>query len=69
MSENIVDSIRHIQLGKRPGPVRRCTRCGAFTSLNSVAKTPAMRSWEQRWNAGCRCGGSSWILWRNLSRN
>lgn len=60
MSENIIDSIRHIQLGKKPGALRRCTRCGAYSSLNSVAKTPAMRSWELRWASGCRCGG----FWR-----
>lgn len=58
--EQISDSIRHIQLGKRPGTLRRCTRCGAYTSLNSVARSAAMRAWEQRWASGCRCGG----LWR-----
>lgn len=60
MSENIVDSIRHIQLGKKPGSVRRCSRCGAFSSLNSAARTLIMRSWELRWQSGCRCGG----FWR-----
>lgn len=59
--DSIIDSIRHIQLGRKPGQARRCTRCGAFCSLNSVARTPAMRSWEQRWANGCRCGGS-WRL-------
>lgn len=58
--EHISDSIRHIQLGKRPGSTRRCTRCGAYTSLHSVARTAAMRAWEQRWASGCRCGG----FWR-----
>lgn len=58
--EHISDSIRHIQLGKRPGKLRRCTRCGAYTSLQSVARTAAMRAWEQRWASGCRCGG----FWR-----
>lgn len=58
--EHISDSIRHIQLGKRPGKLRRCTRCGAYTSLHSVARTAAMRAWEQRWASGCRCGG----FWR-----
>lgn len=64
MSDSIVDSIRHIQLGKKPGAVRRCTRCGAYTSLNSVARTPAMRSWEMRWASACRCGGY-WRLYVN----
>lgn len=31
-SDNMVDSVRHLQLGKRPASVRRCTRCGATSS-------------------------------------
>lgn len=58
--DTTVDSIRHIQLGKRPTTVRRCTRCGACSSLQNLARTAAMRAWEQRWWGGCRCGG----VWR-----
>lgn len=60
-SNNIVDSLRHLQLGKSPLSLRRCTRCGACSSVWSVAKTAAMRAWEQRWASGCKCGGF-WIL-------
>lgn len=59
-NDNMVDSVRHIQLGKRPASLRRCTRCGACSSVASVARTAAMRAWEQRWASGCRCGG----FWR-----
>lgn len=58
--DTTVDSIRHIQLGKRPTTIRRCTRCGASSSIQSLARTAAMRAWEQRWVGGCRCGG----VWR-----
>lgn len=60
INDNLMDSVRHIQLGKQPAALRRCTRCGAWSSLSSVARTAAMRAWEQRWASGCRCGG----FWR-----
>lgn len=60
-SDSMVDSVRHLHLGKRPSAVRRCTRCGVCSSVSSVARTAAMRAWEQRWSSGCRCGGS-WRL-------
>lgn len=55
-NSTIIDSVRYLQLGTRPKVIRRCTRCGVFTSLNSVATNKIMKSWEQRW-AGCRCNG------------
>lgn len=60
-NDHLVDSVRHLQLGKRPPSLRRCTRCGACSSVLSLAKTAAMRAWEQRWSNGCRCGGT-WRL-------
>jgi mediator of RNA polymerase II transcription subunit 16 len=56
--ENIVDSVRYLQLGKQPQSLRICTRCGACSTTSSIAKTAAMKSWEQRWAKSCRCGGS-----------
>lgn len=51
---NVIDSIRYLQLGKTPAVLRRCLRCGACSSLTSVARTPAMKAWEQRWVRKCR---------------
>lgn len=56
MNNSIVDSIRHIQLGKNSANLRRCSRCGSYSSLKSVARTAAMKGWELRWNT-CKCGG------------
>lgn len=56
-NNNIVDSIRYIQIGKNQ-TVRRCTRCGAYASLNNIAKTVAMKSWENRFSSCNGCGGS-----------
>ena len=56
MNNSIIDSIRYIQLGKSSANLRRCSRCGSYSSLKSVARTAAMKGWEQRWNT-CKCGG------------
>lgn len=59
-SSNLMDSIRHLQLGKRPNisvEMRKCLRCGAWSGQGIIAKSAAMKSWEQRWNNECRCGG------------
>jgi len=56
----IIDSIRYIQLGKSSANLRRCSRCGSYTTLKSVARTAAMKAWERRWIQSCRCGG----FWR-----
>lgn len=50
----MIDSIRNILLGKKPYSVRKCVRCGTYSSVNSVAKTAAMKAWEQRWANNCR---------------
>ncbi|CRL07209.1 CLUMA_CG020192, isoform A [Clunio marinus] len=59
MNNNIMDSIRYIHLGKSSANLRRCSRCGSYSSLKSVARTAAMKGWESRWNT-CKCGG----LWK-----
>lgn len=51
----IIDSIRYLHLSKS-GVRRRCLRCSAFSSLKSIARTSAMKSWENRWDA-CLCNG------------
>lgn len=57
-STHLMDSIRHLQLGKKPhSPLRKCLRCGAWSGTGIIAKSAAMKSWEGRWNAECRCGG------------
>lgn len=59
-NENVIDSVMYLQLGRRPPSLRRCTRCGSCSSVISVAKTAAMKAWEQRWIDKCRCNG----FWR-----
>lgn len=56
MNNSIIDSIRYIQLGKSSANLRRCSRCGSYSSLKTVARTAAMKGWELRWNT-CKCGG------------
>lgn len=56
MNNSIVDSIRYIHLGKSSANLRRCSRCGSYSSLKSVARK-VMLGWELRWNNGCKCGG------------
>ncbi|XP_062546940.1 mediator of RNA polymerase II transcription subunit 16 [Armigeres subalbatus] len=59
-NDNVIDSVMYLQLGRRPPSLRRCTRCGSCSSVVSVAKTAAMKAWEQRWFDKCRCNG----FWR-----
>lgn len=59
-NDNVIDSVMYLQLGRRPPSLRRCTRCGSCSSVVSVAKTAAMKAWEQRWIDKCRCNG----FWR-----
>lgn len=61
-NSTIIDSVRYLQLGTRPKMLRKCTRCGVFTNMNSVATNKIMKSWEQRW-AGCRCNG----FWQTIT--
>lgn len=52
------DIIRQIHLGvKLSTSVRQCCRCGAYSLLSSVAKSPIMKAWELRWQKSCLCGG------------
>lgn len=53
-NDNVIDSVMYLQLGRRPPSLRRCTRCGSCSSVISVAKTAAMKAWEQRWIDKCR---------------
>lgn len=55
-----IDSVRYLLFGSSCRALRKCTRCGSYTSLNSIARTSATKAWEQRWICGCRCGG----FWR-----
>lgn len=58
LNNTVVDSIRHIQLGCNQ-KIRKCTRCGAHSSLHNIGRTVAMKSWENRY-IGCKCGGGYW---------
>jgi len=52
------DIIRQVHLGARPSEgVRKCCRCGGFSLLKSLAKSPIMKAWESRWKKNCLCGG------------
>lgn len=60
------DVVRQMLLGTQPPElVRICTRCccASFASSQQrlVAKAPAMRVWELRFERFCVCGGQ-WIL-------
>ncbi|XP_055378584.1 mediator of RNA polymerase II transcription subunit 16 [Condylostylus longicornis] len=61
VNDGYIDSVRNLWLGKKPSTLRKCLRCGACSIFGSVAKTAAMKAWEQRWVNNCRCGGY-WIL-------
>ncbi|PSN53622.1 Mediator of RNA polymerase II transcription subunit 16 [Blattella germanica] len=56
-TEQTVDSIRHIYLGKQPLVVKQCCRCGCKAQVQSMTRTAAIRAWDQRWARACRCGG------------
>ncbi|XP_012289223.1 mediator of RNA polymerase II transcription subunit 16 isoform X2 [Orussus abietinus] len=56
----IVDTIRHLYLGKQPLYVKQCTRCGGKAQVQNMTRTAAIRAWDQRWTRACRCGG----IWR-----
>ncbi|KAL3286485.1 hypothetical protein HHI36_000991 [Cryptolaemus montrouzieri] len=59
-SGQIIDSIRHLFLGKTPRVLKQCVRCGSSAGIVSVTRTAAIRAWDQRWLRSCQCGG----LWR-----
>ncbi|EFN63495.1 Mediator of RNA polymerase II transcription subunit 16 [Camponotus floridanus] len=59
-SGQIVDTIRHLYLGKQPLLVKQCTRCGGKAQVQNMTRTAAIRAWDQRWTRACRCGG----IWR-----
>ncbi|KDR19237.1 Mediator of RNA polymerase II transcription subunit 16 [Zootermopsis nevadensis] len=64
-TEQTVDSIRHIYLGKQPLVVKQCCRCGCKAQVQSMTRTAAIRAWDQRWARACRCGGH-WRIHRFL---
>ncbi|XP_032689223.1 mediator of RNA polymerase II transcription subunit 16 isoform X3 [Odontomachus brunneus] len=57
-SGQIVDTIRHLYLGKQPLLVKQCTRCGGKAQVQNMTRTAAVRAWDQRWTRACRCGGT-----------
>ncbi|XP_043485661.1 mediator of RNA polymerase II transcription subunit 16 [Polistes fuscatus] len=59
-SGQVVDTIRHLYLGKQPLLVKQCTRCGGKVQVQNMTRTAAIRAWDQRWTRACRCGG----FWR-----
>ncbi|XP_066588799.1 mediator of RNA polymerase II transcription subunit 16 [Prorops nasuta] len=59
-SGQVVDTIRHLYLGKHPFYVKQCTRCGGKAQVQNMTRTAAIRAWDQRWTRACRCGG----IWR-----
>ncbi|XP_014283268.1 mediator of RNA polymerase II transcription subunit 16 [Halyomorpha halys] len=58
-TDQSLDTIRHLYLGKQPFVVKQCCRCGGKTQVQlSTPRTAAIRAWDQRWLRSCRCGGS-----------
>ncbi|KAL0276749.1 UNVERIFIED_CONTAM: hypothetical protein PYX00_004255 [Menopon gallinae] len=67
-SESMIDSFRHVYLGKQPHSVKQCTRCGSKAQvISSSRRTAAILAWDQRWARSCRCSGR----WRihNFNKN
>ncbi|KAH1006724.1 mediator of RNA polymerase II transcription subunit 16 [Dendroctonus ponderosae] len=60
-SNQTIDSIRHLYLGKNPRVVKQCVRCGNSAGTTPLARTAAIRAWDQRWSRSCQCGGQ-WKL-------
>ncbi|XP_059470201.1 mediator of RNA polymerase II transcription subunit 16 [Neocloeon triangulifer] len=63
-TQQVIDCIRHIYLGKSPLIVRVCCRCGGMSQAqthNSLRLSAAIKAWDQRWIKSCRCGGA-WRL-------
>ncbi|XP_077978485.1 mediator of RNA polymerase II transcription subunit 16-like [Glandiceps talaboti] len=58
------DIVRRIHLGVTPhDELKQCTRCSCISLVKSVAKSPALRAWDQRWVKSCICGGQ----WRRVT--
>lgn len=57
-----IDLTCYLHFEKAKSMVRRCSRCGATTSIVNIPRTMAIRAWEQRWPYGCRCGG----FWQSI---
>lgn len=49
-----VDAVRHLYLGKTPGCVKQCVRCGNSAGTIPVTRTAAIRAWDQRWIKSCQ---------------
>nr|CAD7586857.1 unnamed protein product [Timema genevievae] len=56
-TDQVIDCVRHIFLGKLPLVVKQCCRCGSKSQVSSMTRTAAIRAWDQRWARTCRCGG------------
>lgn len=56
-TDQSLDTIRHIYLGKQPSTVKQCSRCGGKAQVSSWARTAAIRAWDLRWARACRCSG------------
>nr|CAD7403322.1 unnamed protein product [Timema cristinae] len=56
-TDQVIDCVRHIFLGKLPLVVKQCCRCGCKSQVSSMSRTAAIRAWDQRWARTCRCGG------------
>ncbi|CAB4065853.1 MED16 [Lepeophtheirus salmonis] len=59
-----IDIIRYVFLGRNPCSVKECTRCCGVTLVQSFIKNCPSRSWDKRWLRNCPCGG----YWRIKER-
>uniref|UniRef100_A0A0A9Z569 Mediator of RNA polymerase II transcription subunit 16 n=1 Tax=Lygus hesperus TaxID=30085 RepID=A0A0A9Z569_LYGHE len=57
-TDQSLDTLRHIFLGKEPLLVKQCCRCGGKAQVQVSTRTTAIRAWDQRWLRSCRCGGT-----------
>ncbi|XP_014240587.1 mediator of RNA polymerase II transcription subunit 16 [Cimex lectularius] len=57
-TDQSLDTLRHIYLGKQPYMVKQCCRCGGKAQLPGSTRNSALRAWDLRWLRACRCGGT-----------
>lgn len=53
---SLIDSVRYLHLSKNSGR-KRCVRCSAYSSIKSIARSSAMKSWENRYDTCNLCNG------------
>ncbi len=56
-TNQLMDTIRHTYLGRKPFITKQCTRCAATTLPLPSSKKGLKKGWDMRWYTRCPCGG------------